>query len=61
MTFTAKTAQYASDQPSIAERRKRCFRSVKIAPIMFPIGKKTRGALSGGRYNLKHFVTALLE
>ena len=34
--------------------------SVKITFKTFLIGNKSRDALSGGRYNLKHFVTALV-
>ncbi|MGF6993942.1 hypothetical protein P3T25_002296 [Paraburkholderia sp. GAS32] len=34
--------------------------SVKITFKTFRIGNKSRSALSGGRYNLKHFVTALV-
>jgi hypothetical protein len=34
--------------------------SVKIAFETFPIGNMSLDALSGGRYNLKHFVTALV-
>ena len=34
--------------------------SVKITFKTFRIGNKSRNALSGGRYNLKHFVTALV-
>jgi hypothetical protein len=58
MTFPPKTAQYASGQPPTVRRPERCFSSVKIADKLFQIGKKSRRALSGGRYNLKHFVTA---
>ncbi|KAA0086088.1 hypothetical protein CIW54_15880 [Paraburkholderia sp. T12-10] len=35
-----------------------CRYSEILTSFVFNFGKKSRGALSGGRYNLKHFVTA---
>ncbi|MGF6780471.1 hypothetical protein [Paraburkholderia sp. GAS334] len=54
-----KKAQYGQQIASLKLSGNQDLLPVKTTFKTIPIGKKTRKALSGGRYNLKHFVTAL--